>query len=189
MDGDFVDIDGDGDLDILTANFDDLAGRRASAPYRVYRNDGQGFFEDATGEVFPAGVLGNGLDIEAADYDGDGGIDLYLASRGGVDRLLRTITSPLPFRRADANADARVDISDAVTILLHVFGDAELACADAADSNDDGALNLADAIHVVSFLFSDGDAPPLPGPLECGPDNTADTLGCGSSPHCDPPAA
>ena len=178
MDGDFVDIDHDGDLDILTANFDDLAGRRASAPYRVYRNDGQGFFEEATKDVFPEGVLGNGLDIEAADFDGDGGIDLYLASRGGVDRLLRTLDAPPGFRRADANADGHVDISDSVTVLLHVAGGVELSCADAADSNDDGTVNLADAVHVASFLFVLGSAPPPPGPVECGADPTVDTLGC-----------
>jgi hypothetical protein len=88
MDGDFFDVDQDGDLDIITANFDDIHGRRFNAAYRVYLNDGQGEFRDRTTLVFPPGVTGNGLDIEAGDVDQDGREDLYLCSRGGPDRLL-----------------------------------------------------------------------------------------------------
>jgi hypothetical protein len=88
MDGDFVDIDADGDLDIVTANLDDVLANRFNALYRVYRNNGRGVFTDATTIVFPPGITGNGLDIEAADFNGDGHLDLYLASRGGPDRLL-----------------------------------------------------------------------------------------------------
>jgi hypothetical protein len=88
FDGDFVDIDGDGDLDIITANLDDITGRRSNAPYRVYLNNGRGVFEECTPAVFPRGVTGNGFDIEVADFNGDSRIDLYLSSRGGPDRLL-----------------------------------------------------------------------------------------------------
>jgi hypothetical protein len=88
MDGDFLDVDQDGDLDIVTANFDDIHGRRFDAPYRVYLNNGKGRFSDGTRFVFPEGVTGNGLDIEAGDIDQDGNKDLYLCSRGGPDRLL-----------------------------------------------------------------------------------------------------
>ncbi len=88
MDGDFLDVDQDGDLDIITANFDDIRGRRFDAPYRVYLNNGRGAFSDGTRFIFPEGVTGNGLDIEAGDVDQDGKKDLYLCSRGGPDRLL-----------------------------------------------------------------------------------------------------
>ncbi|ETW99686.1 MAG: hypothetical protein ETSY1_14070 [Candidatus Entotheonella factor] len=88
MDGDFVDIDADGDLDIITANLDSVAGRPANARYRVYANDGQGVFVEATDRFFSPEVTGNGLDIEAVDVNGDAQLDLYLASRGGTDRLL-----------------------------------------------------------------------------------------------------
>lgn len=88
MDGDFIDIDADGDLDIITANLDSVAGLPANARYRVYINNGQGVFIDQTNRVFPPDVTGNGLDIEAADVNGDERLDLYLASRGGTDRLL-----------------------------------------------------------------------------------------------------
>jgi hypothetical protein len=59
-----------------------------SSPYRVWRNDGAGRFTDATDALFPDGVTGRGLDAEAADYNGDGLVDLFLCSRGTVDRLL-----------------------------------------------------------------------------------------------------
>lgn len=90
FDGDFIDVDGDGDLDIVTSNSEvNLEeGRIEDAPYRVYLNEGGGLYRTATDEVFPEGVVGTGFDVEATDVDGDGRLDLYLASRGSVDRLL-----------------------------------------------------------------------------------------------------
>lgn len=87
FDIDAIDIDVDGDVDLVTANLDSLSGTPANAPYRVYLNDGRGFFTEAP-DVLPETAVGNGFDIEAADFDGDGKADLYLASRGGPDRLL-----------------------------------------------------------------------------------------------------
>ncbi|NKB68874.1 MAG: T9SS type A sorting domain-containing protein [Candidatus Latescibacteria bacterium] len=88
FDADFVDLDQDGDLDIITGNaFPDQQ-------YRVYENDGSGVFTDATARVLPPGIRGSGFDIEAADYNADGRIDLYLAGRGTPDLLL--LGRPLP---------------------------------------------------------------------------------------------
>jgi hypothetical protein len=90
FDGDFRDLDGDGDLDIATGNSDtDLSQRRiAPALFRAYLNDGSGRFTEATLEVFGEGITGTGLDLEFGDFDGDGLEDVYLASRGTADRLL-----------------------------------------------------------------------------------------------------
>ncbi len=90
FDGDFFDVDGDGDLDVVTSNSEVRMseGQIVDAPYRVYLNDGQGVFREATAEVFPPGTIGTGFDAEFADFDGDGLRDLYLASRGSTDRLL-----------------------------------------------------------------------------------------------------
>lgn len=83
FDGDFFDLDGDGDLDILTSN-----GLSTVTPYRGYRNDGSGRFEDASASLFPSAPAGLGFDAELADLDGDGSPDLYLAGRGSRDLVL-----------------------------------------------------------------------------------------------------
>ena len=90
FDGDFRDVDGDGDLDILTGNSEvDLSqGRIADSPYRAYLNDGEGRFTEATEAVFGEGITGTGFDLEWGEFDGDGLEDVYLASRGTGDRLL-----------------------------------------------------------------------------------------------------
>ena len=85
FDGDFLDLDHDGDLDIATAN---LNRNLQDGRFRVYVNDGTGKFIEATSAFFPAGTTGAGLDIECADFNGDGQKDLYLAGRGTTDRLL-----------------------------------------------------------------------------------------------------
>ncbi|GAB4122979.1 MAG: VCBS repeat-containing protein [Wenzhouxiangellaceae bacterium] len=89
FDGSLLDLDGDGDLDIITCN----ANRGseswiAATPWRAYRNDGDGRFADATSELLPATAIGRGFDVQQADFNGDGLPDLYLSSRDGTDRLL-----------------------------------------------------------------------------------------------------
>ena len=89
------------------------------------------------------------------------------------------------FRRADANADGGVTISDGVRILNALFlGSAALDCLDAADANDDSAVNLSDPLAIFGFLFLGGAVPPSPGPSSCGPDPTADGLTCVTPPAC-----
>jgi RHS repeat-associated protein len=90
------------------------------------------------------------------------------------------------FLRGDANTDGRVDISDAVTVLLHLFRGRLLSCLDAADADDSGVLVLTDAIFLLDYLFRAG--PPLPPPFTgCGADPTADALDCGRYEPCAPP--
>jgi hypothetical protein len=73
---------------------------RAAGDYRILLNDGRARFTAAEpGAVLPAGVSGNGFDVEVADFDGDGRADLFLCNRasvdgdaagsGGLQRLLR----------------------------------------------------------------------------------------------------
>ncbi len=89
FDGDFFDLDGDGDLDIVTSITNRNLEQRLllTGPYKVYRNDG-GIFTEATSDIMPPEAIGRGFDVEAADFNGDGVLDLYLASRGSADRLL-----------------------------------------------------------------------------------------------------
>src|SRR5215510_6209459 len=88
------------------------------------------------------------------------------------------------FIRGDANANGRVDLSDAVFTLAYLFqgGDGP-SCNDAADSNDSGKVDLSDAVYTLGYLFLGGPAPPAPG-LECGWDPTPDDIYCFSYAAC-----
>jgi hypothetical protein len=90
-----LDIDDDADVDLVAPST--LFGR-AAGEYRVLLNDGAARFTTAARDVvLPRGASGNGFDIEAADFDGDGRTDLFFCNRaslddavasGGIQRLL-----------------------------------------------------------------------------------------------------
>ena len=73
----FADLDDDGDLDLLVVNDHDPAGRLS--PSRLFANNGDGTFSDATaGSGFhPVGYAAGGAAL--ADVNGDGDLDIYLA--------------------------------------------------------------------------------------------------------------
>jgi hypothetical protein len=83
------------------------------------------------------------------------------------------------FRRGDADGDGRVDLSDGVNLLNHIFLEGPRPrCADAADANDEGGLNLTTAVYLLNWLYLSGPPLPAPGPLDCGADPTEDSLDC-----------
>jgi hypothetical protein len=90
-----------------------------------------------------------------------------------------------PFRRGDVTADGRVNVSDAVALLLYQFGRRpEPPCADAADIDDSGSIGLADAVALLGYLFTGGAAPVFPFE-SCGLDPTSDaSLTCERFPPC-----
>ena len=84
----------------------------------------------------------------------------------------------MPFVRSDCNTDGQVNIADAIFGLSFLFsmGD-DPECGDACDVNDDGQINIGDPIYQLTAQFSMGTPPPAPFP-GCGPDPSADDLGC-----------
>jgi hypothetical protein len=93
--------------------------------------------------------------------------------------------APGDFRRGDSDADGTVNITDAVRTLGFLFqGLVDPPCVDAADADDSGFLNITDAIFTLGFLFLGGDPIPPPGTMSCGPDPSADALGCAAYEPC-----
>ena len=103
----FVDYDRDGDLDLFAANYvrwspqadiecfnnlqqpDYCSPRTYQAPAMdvLYRNDGDGRFTDVTEALGLGAAFGNGLGVAAADFDGDGWPDLFVANDGTLNQL------------------------------------------------------------------------------------------------------
>ncbi len=86
-----ADFNRDGAPDIFAINGGSVKAcpaRPEDIPNRLFLNDGQGRFRDASDE-WNVVSFGFGMGGAAADYNNDGWIDLYLTSWGGGERLLR----------------------------------------------------------------------------------------------------
>ena len=102
----WADIDGDGLLDLYVVNYldysieknkvcRDIASRAAyCAPSsygpvadRLYRNRGDGGFEDISAAAGINGVAGPGLGVVAHDFDANGLVDFYVANDGAANVL------------------------------------------------------------------------------------------------------
>ncbi len=102
----FLDYDRDGDLDLYVCNYVNFTVRshkRCFAPTgeldyctpaayrplpdRLFRNDGKGAFTDMTQSSGIGSVLGPGLGVTCADFNGDGWPDIYVANDGAANLL------------------------------------------------------------------------------------------------------
>jgi predicted nucleotidyltransferase len=102
----FLDYDRDGDLDLFLTNYLDFTIRSnkrcfspggepdyctpaayRSVPDRIFRNEGNGRFVDATLESGIGLAYGPGLGVTACDFNGDGWIDLFVANDGAANQL------------------------------------------------------------------------------------------------------
>ncbi|GEM_PF-2564105 len=60
----------------------------------------------------------------------------------------------------DANADATVNISDAVYLIAYIFaGGSVPSPLLAGDPNCDSAVNISDAVYLIAYIFAGGSAP------------------------------
>ncbi|HEV3059554.1 MAG TPA: CRTAC1 family protein [Vicinamibacterales bacterium] len=75
------DMDNDGFLDIYLVQSGSLLNPSAGSGNRLYRNRGDGTFEDVT-ERSGAGIRGYGMGVAAGDFDNDGYTDLYVTNFG-----------------------------------------------------------------------------------------------------------
>ncbi len=77
----FADLDNDGDPDIVAIG-------KAGGALGIYENDGSGFFTDRF-VTSGAPSLPAASSVIAADYDGDGDLDIFIGNIGQQDVLLR----------------------------------------------------------------------------------------------------
>ena len=113
----FVDLDHDGDLDLLLVG----NGQRT-----VYRNNLDGTFTDATASAGLAGG-GDARDAVFGDFDGDGRIDVFVTNEHGSDALLH-------------NGGAQ-HFGD-VTVASGLTSSGGSGAAAVGDYNNDGFLDL-----------------------------------------------
>jgi len=92
----FLDIDGDGDLDLYVANYVDFSydtyapkvydgihvyrspTEYAGQPHTLFRNNGDGTFSDVSATSGIAGHPAPGMGVICADYDDDGDTDIFV---------------------------------------------------------------------------------------------------------------
>jgi len=79
----FVDVDSDGDADILSPN--NTVGQGGNI--EVWLNDGNGVFSTAVESPFSSAPSGSAFDIEIVDVNDDGKDDIYFCYRSGTDQL------------------------------------------------------------------------------------------------------
>ena len=147
----FLDIDGDGFSDLFVGNYlsadvsnpklcrgitgaQDYCGPPAYQPLpdRLYRNRGDGTFEDVTWESGLRSGFGPALGAVATDFNGDGRVDLYVANDQASNQLwIRqedgTFRDEALFSGAAVNGQGRAEASMGV---------------DAADFDGDGDDDL-----------------------------------------------
>jgi MYXO-CTERM domain-containing protein len=83
-----TDLDGDGDLDILLANYNDFfGGADDPEPLVVYINDGSGNFSNESAAAVGS-YVGNLHQVAVGDVDGDGAVDIYGPDGAGNAHVL-----------------------------------------------------------------------------------------------------
>ncbi|HEV8340588.1 MAG TPA: VCBS repeat-containing protein, partial [bacterium] len=119
----FVDIDGDGDLDLYltTRRLGDEPGtqeaaRRRGRPQtvnRLLKNRGDGTFEDATVSARVSAIETSSDSTDWADFDGDGDLDAFVASRRGATGRANYLFQQVAPLRFD-NAAPRLGLADPI---------------------------------------------------------------------------
>lgn len=126
--GALLDYDGDGLLDIFLVNSGATKVYKPKSPITnaLYRNRGDGTFEDVTAKAGAAGNGAFGMGCAVGDFDNDGDPDIYVTAYGG-NQLLRN--------RGDATFED-------ITVLAGVGLKSWSTSAAWLDYNRDGLLDL-----------------------------------------------
>ena len=152
----FSDFDADGHLDLFVSNYIKWSpsaelrcysrgqltyclptSYQAQAEDRIYRNNGDGTFQDVSSEAGLAAAFGPGLGIVVADFDKENGLDVFVANDTMVNQLWLQESS-FTFRN-QAN-------SWSVSVDDHGYPKAGMGI-DTADIDDDADFDIV----VVNF--------------------------------------
>ncbi|MCH8343879.1 MAG: VCBS repeat-containing protein [Planctomycetes bacterium] len=120
----FGDVDNDGDLDIYITS-GGSTNRFGCGQYRLYLNDGNGFFTDVTATHLPIGNVCANMDCIFGDIDGDFDLDVKTASTGSNNSRLY-----------------RNDGAGVFSLVTTIPGDSSCYSYDFGDINGDGDLDL-----------------------------------------------
>ncbi len=146
----WFDYNNDGLLDLFVANYCQwdprfepvcmgLDGRGychpnsfAPLPNTLYRNNGDGTFTDVSAETGISSVLGKGMGVVFADYDGDGFLDVFVANDNSPNLLFHNLGGK---RFEEVGFQAGVAYNDEGTALASMG-------ADFRDLNNDGLPDI-----------------------------------------------
>jgi hypothetical protein len=132
-----------------------LSSSGASLIYSTYlgggNNDaGYGMAVDGSGNAYVTGWTGS------TNFPT---LNPYQTYQGGID-LFVTKLSASEYLCGDANGDATVNISDAVSLIAYIFsGGPAPSPPIAGDANCDQTVNISDAVYLIAYIFSGGPAP------------------------------
>ena len=146
----FLDIDGDGELDLYVANYvkfsfethvprfregyPEYAGPKdyPAEPHTLFRNNGDGTFTDISRESGIAEHAGTGMGVVAADYDNDGRPDIF---------ALNDVSRNFFWRNDGAGRFEEVAVS--IGAAYNVYGDSLGSMGvDCGDYDNDGWLDF-----------------------------------------------
>ena len=157
----FLDYDRDGDLDLVlviylrwspgaeldcvnTLGRPDFCGPQSYAaptPDVLYRNDGDGTFTDVSAGLGFDAVVGNGLGVACADFDGNGWQDIFIANDQSMDRLW--VNESGQFTESGMAAGCAVDDDGKAKAGMGIAlgdvdddGDADIVIANMQDESD-----------------------------------------------------
>lgn len=162
-----VDVDGDGDRDLVGVVgwgqvFPGFPGR-----HRLARNDGAGHFTDVTNTHMPSSALSGGASCDAGDVDGDGDVDLVIGSYDtswggqGVPLMLLVNDGTGVFAHATAQMPSTAFSSGHVA-LRDFDGDDDLDLLAALDRNHTSTRRTIFFANNGSGFFTDESAARLP---------------------------
>lgn len=144
------DLDGDGDLDLVFANYAGLLEEGTAQPLAVYRNDGTGVFSIVSGTAV-GGFEGRVRQFALGDVDGNGAPDLFVPDGAGAPMVLFMNDGSGIFTDEAATRLPALDLRAGAARMGDLDGDGDLDLIVA-----DGYAEGLELTAVAHLLLNDG---------------------------------